>query len=454
MSVLSEKAEKGTARSLENIYISQRGRLRWIWSILSGGSEIGGEQERNIWRSFYSAVAEGRLKAGDRIERYLAAAAAAEMLGRDSGFRISGSEQDPDAGMIKFPGDADSGKNYLEQLMASLDTEGRAAALLRAFGLTAAEAGRILGLSADDAAKAMAASAASLKEAGRAAAGNRYNINIPAPEMFADLIERAPVPDDGSPADSEIISYVSDAASKKAAAPAKDTYRDTGGKKKVPAWAAALMILLLAVAAFAGTYAYVKWKNSEGSGGVGTYDGPISGDNQQDEVLVINYHVVMEIENYGTIELELDSSAAPRTVNNFVTLVKRGFYDGLTFHRIIDGFMIQGGDPQGDGTGGSDKKIIGEFKANGVDNPISHKRGVISMARSSNDYNSARSQFFIVQKDSTYLDGNYAAFGYVTSGMDVVDKIAADAKPIDDNGKIAKEDQPVILSVTVTAEEE
>ena len=131
----------------------------------------------------------------------------------------------------------------------------------------------------------------------------------------------------------------------------------------------------------------------------------------------------MEMEDGGIVEIELDPSAAPITAANFENLVKEGFYDGLIFHRVIAGFMIQGGDPTGTGMGGSGKQIKGEFAANGVKNPISHKRGVISMARSQMP-NSASSQFFIMHADGTYLDGNYAAFGHVVSGIDVVDRIA------------------------------
>lgn len=160
------------------------------------------------------------------------------------------------------------------------------------------------------------------------------------------------------------------------------------------------------------------------------------------------HNVLMEIEEFGTIKLELDSDAAPITVKNFVFLADMGFYDGLTFHRIIKNFMIQGGDPDHCGMGGSDKTIKGEFAANGVNNPISHKRGVISMARSQNP-NSASSQFFICHKDSTFLDGQYAAFGVVTEGMDVVDAIANMVRPIDNNGTVLFDDQPVIKKVTV-----
>lgn len=160
------------------------------------------------------------------------------------------------------------------------------------------------------------------------------------------------------------------------------------------------------------------------------------------------HHVEIEVADYGTIKLELDGDTAPVTVQNFLDLANAGFYDGLTFHRIMDGFMIQGGDPLGNGTGGSDNTIVGEFAANDIDNNISHVKGVISMARAQ-DPNSASSQFFITVADSEFLDGNYAAFGHVTEGQDVADKIAADAKPLDDNGTIAPEDQPVITTIKV-----
>ena len=136
-----------------------------------------------------------------------------------------------------------------------------------------------------------------------------------------------------------------------------------------------------------------------------------------------DYIAKIEVKDYGTITLKLDGKTAPITVQNFVDLAKSGFYDGLTFHRIIEGFMIQGGDPNGNGTGGSDKTIKGEFKDNGVKNNIKHKRGVISMARSS-DFDSASSQFFIMHKPAPHLDGEYAAFGKVIEGMENVDKIA------------------------------
>ena len=145
--------------------------------------------------------------------------------------------------------------------------------------------------------------------------------------------------------------------------------------------------------------------------------------------------VVIEMENGGVIEIELDPTAAPKTVKNFEKLVSEGFYDGLIFHRVIPGFMIQGGDPQGTGMGGADEKIVGEFRANGYNNPLKHTRGVISMARAFNP-NSASSQFFIMHADAPHLDGQYAAFGKVVSGMDAVDEIASIPTDYNDRPKV------------------
>lgn len=160
------------------------------------------------------------------------------------------------------------------------------------------------------------------------------------------------------------------------------------------------------------------------------------------------HHIEIQVKDYGIIKAELDGDAAPITVANFLKLAESGFYDGLTFHRIIDGFMIQGGDPKGNGTGGADKTIKGEFSQNGVENKLSHVRGTLSMARSQ-DMDSASSQFFIVQSDCTYLDGQYAAFGTVTEGMELVDKICKDTPVQDNNGTVSAADQPVIESIKV-----
>lgn len=164
------------------------------------------------------------------------------------------------------------------------------------------------------------------------------------------------------------------------------------------------------------------------------------------------HHVEIVVQDYGTISVELDGDAAPITVENFLKLAEEGFYDGLTFHRVVSGFMIQGGDPLGNGTGGAEQTIKGEFSENGVENNLSHTRGAISMARSMM-MDSASSQFFIVHEDSTFLDGQYACFGYVTEGMEVVDAICKTVPVTDSgnlgNGLVAAENQPVIESIKV-----
>lgn len=161
------------------------------------------------------------------------------------------------------------------------------------------------------------------------------------------------------------------------------------------------------------------------------------------------HYVEIDVEKYGKIKLELDADIAPITVTNFINLVNDKFYDGLTFHRIMEGFMIQGGGYNTEGEKIEAKTIKGEFSQNGVANSISHRKGVISMARLPQDMDSASSEFFITQADSLFLDGSYAAFGYVIDGLDVVDVIAKKSKPTDDNGSIKLKDRPVINSIRV-----
>ena len=171
----------------------------------------------------------------------------------------------------------------------------------------------------------------------------------------------------------------------------------------------------------------------------------------------VTHYATIDIEGYGQIKLELYGNTAPETVENFEKLANDGFYDGLTFHRIMEGFMMQGGCPEGNGTGGNKDEngneitIKGEFAANGHENNIAHKRGVISMARNSYSNNSGSSQFFIVQKDTPSLDGQYAAFGCVIQGIEIVDAICGNAEPTDNNGTIPADKQPKIKSVRVEA---
>lgn len=169
---------------------------------------------------------------------------------------------------------------------------------------------------------------------------------------------------------------------------------------------------------------------------------------ESDTLLAGQYNIEIEIVDYGTIALTLDADVAPVTVTNFLDLVKDGFYNGLTFHRIIDGFMMQGGDPEGTGMGGSPRKIQGEFASNGIENSLAHSRGVISMART-NQPNSASSQFFIMHQDYPSLDGEYAAFGVVTGGIEIVDAVCKATPTEDGNGTVLTEYQPIIKEIRI-----
>lgn len=202
-----------------------------------------------------------------------------------------------------------------------------------------------------------------------------------------------------------------------------------------------LLAVLIAVAALSGCKSETKVETIPAETAAGSEESKAVADEEKPQIKIY-------IKDYGTITAELEPEAAPVTVENFLKLTNKGFYDGLTFHRIISGFMIQGGDPLGTGIGGSDQMIKGEFSKNGVNNPLSHTRGALSMARSQN-MDSASSQFFIVHEDSEYLDGEYAVFGYVTDGMDVVDKICEAVKTEDSNGTVKKDNQPVIEKIEV-----
>jgi len=198
----------------------------------------------------------------------------------------------------------------------------------------------------------------------------------------------------------------------------------------------------------------ITFTSGTGTSGSATGNPAGAADDTASEMLdaALSYYADIAIKDYGTITVLLDQTNAPITAANFVELAQSGFYDGLTFHRIMEGFMMQGGDPLGNGFGGSDKTIVGEFMENGYGNPLSHTRGAISMARSS-EFNSASSQFFIVHKDcGSSLDGKYAVFGYVTEGIEVVDAVCEAAQPIDNNGTIPADAQPVITSISIRTE--
>lgn len=194
--------------------------------------------------------------------------------------------------------------------------------------------------------------------------------------------------------------------------------------------------------------------------GAGSAADPLAGTAQDPDAKVITavapddpygrglHHATIQIAKYGTIEVELNADVAPISTSNFCHLASDGFYDGLTFHRVIKDFMMQGGDPEGNGTGGAEKCVKGEFAANGVSNKLLHTRGALAMARS-NDPDSGSSQFYIMQRANHDLDGNYAVFGHVTSGIEIVDQVCDKVPTTDDNGTVARGNQPRITSITV-----
>jgi len=440
MTILSEKAAGGNQKASEKLYLEGRGFSQWLLGYL--GCTDTGAAQKTVWGRFIRDLKNGAFKEGDSLERILIGYAVSCVSGTEY---VPAEEGAPYSKPIKFPGDIEAGAGYMDSILSKVPEADRAVSLLCMAGFGKDGMDGILGHSAD-----AGGAASALADAAKETAAGKYNINVPAPEMLLDVMSRssARFKADGEP-DSEILSLTKLQAARKQEPEQKDTGSD---RSRNNLWKYIAACLCVAVIVFAGIHLFGKG-SSENEGGTGVYDGERQeengGDDTDDSERITGYVVEMVVEDYGTITIELDRTSAPRTVKNFIDLVEKQFYDGLTFHRIMNGFMMQGGDPEGNGTGGSDKKILGEFSKNGVDNPISHVRGVISMARSSNDYNSARSQFFICQADCTYLDGNYAAFGHVTSGMDVVDRICEEANPIDDNGTIPASEQPVIESVKI-----
>ena len=242
-----------------------------------------------------------------------------------------------------------------------------------------------------------------------------------------------------------------------------DPIAEKAKKKMMKIGLTSIVSIILVIAMIFGIVAIVKNAgtedpNTDDSGG-GTSDDTGDDITWLTEVEDPTHYAIIDIADYGKITVALDGNTAPETVENFVSLAEEGFYDGLTFHRIIEGFMMQGGDPKADGTGGhydedgNEVNITGEFYYNGCDNYLSHVRGAISMARG-DDYDSASSQFFIVHKDYPSLDTLYAVFGYVIDGIEVVDAVCEAAVPTDDNGTIEFEDQPVITTITIYTPDE
>ena len=486
MDTIIEKASKGNRSALTQLYEENKQEVYFLCRALLRNSEDAVPAAKWALKSALTAVNIGEVQTADAFSAYAVKQAVsyckknitkkdarAFKLPPQKNFRISHVNDH------YIDAEASTVGNYINCLPAAQ----RFSLVLRLIGaMDEKQIARAIGLDVTSAALLKEAEAENLGKVYRALQAKGISCVAPTTELLAvafdDALAETHIPDE---IDKYVGNYINSVA-----APAEEAAK---GKRKVYYIAAATVVVIavILIAALAGggsndtsvgeddTTGTVT--STEADTGIedvldeattdaildveSTDEDEVSEDSEADvsgenETTVLDtsliYYADIEIQDYGTITVELDQESAPITTANFVSLAESGFYDGLTFHRIIEGFMMQGGDPNGDGTGGSDETIVGEFTDNGYDNDLSHTRGAISMARSS-DYDSASSQFFIVHEDSSAsLDGQYAVFGYVTEGMDVVDAVCEAAEPTDGNGSIATDAQPVITSVTIRTE--
>lgn len=480
MDTIIQKASKGNRTALTQLYEGSKQTVYFLCRSLLRNSAATIPATKWALKSAFQATARGDIQTEDAFMAYAVKQAAGyckkEIVKNDprafklppkKDFRISHVNEhsiDPKAG---------STENYINCLPAAQ----RFALVLRLVGnMPINQIARTVGLEVAHADLLKESEAENLGKIYRAIQAKGGHCTAPTNELmetaFVDAMNQIKIPDE---IDKHISNYINTVAT-----PAE---KAANSNRKLIGIAATVVIVItvILITVFAGSNDSSTTGDEDGSSGTLTSteieqtdtDSEIDteandegadnvenadkvGETEDDVVFTtldtsLIYYADIEIRDYGTITVQLDQSSAPITAANFVSLAESGFYDGLTFHRIMEDFMMQGGDPNGDGTGGSDETIVGEFADNGYDNNLSHTRGAISMARST-DYDSASSQFFIVHEDSSFLDGQYAVFGYVTEGLDIVDAICEAAEPTDDNGSIAAEEQPVITSVTIRTE--
>lgn len=424
MSILMEQAAKGHKKSMITLYEENKGKLFAFCSILLNDKEKAAEITTNVMNEVWSVLEEKGINTERRFIQFLITGAAKQCRPAVKVKEVkASSKQIPNK---VYTGDVASGLEQLQAALKEIDSYQRCIYLLvNAGGLDMKEVGQVI-KQKDTVAKAhydmaVAALAEVLEKKGNEKVQVEY-----AKSLIEQAVKLEKVP---KSVDTACMAKIKECAK-----------RPTIDKKFYPP----LILILICVIGVIIVGALEMKEILE--------EKQLNKVAQQYGITLLDesatYYADIVIEDYGKITVELDQESAPLTAANFVNLATEGFYDGLTFHRIVEGFMMQGGDPEGNGTGGSGSNIPGEFSKNGYDNDISHTRGTISMARS-NEYDSASSQFFIMQEDKTGLDGEYAAFGHVTEGMDVVDAICEAAEPTDDNGTIAAEDQPVISYVSI-----
>lgn len=430
MANILEKAAKGNPKAIDALLEQTAGKAEVLAALLGGQAKpakLAAQITEDLLLSLKNGSADASLHPLDLLLGTAVDTSRAQTERSNSKAFFTGNLEEasemaelPAAGV--YSGDAVKGIGCLAKAMQALTPAQRFAAVLTLLGQPAAKTGKLLSMT-EGTVKALWNQAlplitAELEKQKKA----NYSIDIPQAGQLKEMVFKAmeiAVP-------TKACDQAVRAAAESFVVPVNKTLLMAGY---------GICALLIAAALVIFGKSYFAAKNTPAQ-----VPASPSGDVMTAEIA---------IEDYGNIKLELRPDVAPITVENFVNLAKSGFYDGLTFHRIMEGFMMQGGDPDGNGQGGSGTEIKGEFAANGVENKLSHTRGAISMARNGFNMDSASSQFFIVHQDSTFLDGNYACFGYVTEGIDVVDRVCEASQPIDDNGTILPEDQPVIAYIRI-----
>lgn len=459
MSTIIEKACKGDPGSLITLYRANKGHILSLCQGLLGCAPDSETVMLQVFKRSWGLLLDGKIDSEAEFSAVLESKAVSACRNRTQRKNSQAFRLPPNGNFANTAYQPDKmctdGK-AVDVIIGSLPDLHRFIYVLRTLtGMSDKEIGRLMNMSTENVYNAVNAEDANLSRISMAVQERRgEDFSMSTEEFHAALVkkeEQVVVSNSGNKAAQAAIQSLCEPIMAKA-------------RKRTVRAAAVIAVAILAVGITAGAALAGSTVSEEDDSASSNVEESVSSEDtsslvdesSMDEATEENIAVIespthyadISIRDYGTVTVALDGNTAPETVENFVALAESGFYNGLTFHRIMDGFMMQGGDPNGDGSGGSDTTISGEFSENGIENPLSNTRGAIAMARS-DDYDSASSQFFIVHKDSTFLDGEYAVFGYVTSGMDIVDSICSSAEPTDDNGTIPSEQQPVIESITI-----
>ncbi len=446
-------AAKGSKRAMTALFDENKNEVFSLCSLLLDDSAKAAQITKEVINSAWNQITVKDIKTDISFGRFLKVEAAkrcgAVIFGKDmKGFKVAkvNTEKQEAAESEFYSGDIDGGMRELNSTLSKIDAHSRFVYLLKTAGnLSFIHIGQVI-IQREAAARYFYETAVSeiesiligLKVTEAASLLEQYSKELALPEAENEACKQGIKSRTRfeMPSKRAIIAIVTAFSVVLLAASAISIWQSLYGGKEFTSGTE--------TTATNGTSSLDKSNNDDA---VEKYDGYVP-----PEIDVAKtYYADIAIKDYGKITVKLEPDDAPMTVANFVDLANDGFYNGLTFHRIIEGFMMQGGDPNGNGTGGPGHTIFGEFTSNGFVNELLHTEGALSMARSG-DPNSAGSQFFIIHETSPHLDGDYAVFGYVTEGMDIVNKICTDAKPTDNNGTIPASAQPIIESVTIRNE--